>query len=253
MRYYIVKKENRVGPFSEVQLREMARSGMVSQDDIICSEGLSDYAPLDSLLGVLRVSQPDRPELEPEKARASGASMRAGATPSPPIPEAKLKQAGTPLGAVRSRPYGVGGWLVFFCLLITFLVPLFTLPTMFTTWERASPQFAAHPALKNAFIFANVTIVLLLIYGIIIGILINRGKKNGKKLAKQYLVVRLVTSIALPAIVLKMMAEVPGMPESPLNSLAPIAIREFVFFLVWWLYFEKSKRIRNTYGEDPTS
>jgi hypothetical protein len=83
------------------------------------------------------------------------------------------------------------------------------------------------------------------LYGFIIGCLIWNGVPYGKLIAKQYLLIRLVRLAGVETIALGLL------PMAAVNAGIVAAIPDYigaaVFSLVWWLYFQRSVRVRNTY------
>ena len=149
----------------------------------------------------------------------------------------------------QQGPTGVGGWLVFFCVALTILGPLFSLGRMTIYWEEAEPAFARYPSLRTAVYFESVGLAFILLYGFVVGCMIWGGNPSGKRLAKQYLLIRLFGFIVIEVITLLLMSSLPPQAVSAmLGGIVGAVFREGFYFLVWWLYFKKSKRVRNTYG-----
>jgi type IV secretory pathway VirB6-like protein len=98
-------------------------------------------------------------------------------------------------------------------------------------------------------IVATAVTVLVMIYGIVVGIFIWRGSARGRSLARQYLVVRIAVAFLFCALSLawayycfsaltaKRMAV----------TMAPLTLVEIAVALIWLGYFTYSKRVRNTY------
>jgi len=153
--------------------------------------------------------------------------------------------------APPSGPKGVGGWLVFFCAGLTILGPLVYLGQVTMNLEEAEPAFAQFPSLRNAVYFESLGLALILLYGFVVGCMIWGGNPDGKKLAKQYLLIRLFGFIVIEFIMLLLVTSLPPLMVSAMfQGIVGAVFREGIVFLIWWLYFKKSKRIRNTYGEN---
>jgi len=149
----------------------------------------------------------------------------------------------------RKEKSGVGGWLLFFCIQLVILGPLFSSGKLYNEWELSQPVFENYPALRNVVLFENIGSALLLAYGFFAGLSIWKGESNGRKVARIYLLFRLFGMVLIEFIALVMMGDLPSVVlESVFAALAGVAFREGVYFLVWWLYFKFSKRVRNTYG-----
>jgi hypothetical protein len=122
---------------------------------------------------------------------------------------------------------------------------------MSMTWEQAQPTFDQFPSLKTAAMWENVGLVALLIYGFIVGCMIWSGNPNGREIAKKYLLIRLFGFIGIELVAVVVMGDMPAqLVTSVAGAMIGVGFREVVFFLVWWFYFKKSKRVRNTYGVD---
>jgi hypothetical protein len=154
----------------------------------------------------------------------------------------------------KGFPIGVGGWLLFFCVSLTIIGPLFSFGILMDSWETAKPAFAYIPSLKTITSFELLGSVVIIVYGFVIGCKIWAGNPKGKWLAKQYLKVRFFGFIGIEAIVLLMMYlnKMPSswMPGIIGGMIGRVIFGEGFFFLVWWFYFKKSKRVKNTYDRN---
>lgn len=147
-------------------------------------------------------------------------------------------------------PKGIGGWLAFFCIGLIILAPIYSLIVMSQDWEASKPTFEQFPSLKAAVIFENVSCWLILLYGMVVGCIVWNESPAGRDIAKQYLLIRLFSFIPIAVITTKIAGSLPtDLAQSSFAGEVRAFIREVVFFLVWWLYFNKSKRVRNTYGD----
>jgi hypothetical protein len=61
MNYFIGKNGQQLGPFSEEQVRDMVRGGMVSPEDLGWHQGTTAWVPLHQLLGAVPASAPSTP------------------------------------------------------------------------------------------------------------------------------------------------------------------------------------------------
>jgi hypothetical protein len=152
---------------------------------------------------------------------------------------------------VEDGPKGVGGALALFCVALTILTPAWSLIQMTITWQQAKPAFDQFPALKTAVLFENLGCVVLLIYGFVVGCTVMSGSPSGQTVAKQYLLIRLLSGICIELIALIMIGDLPSNVTSGVGgAVARGIIWEGVYFLIWWFYFKNSKRVRNTYGDE---
>ena len=225
MHIYIVKNGTKTGPYSEEQVRGMLTGGLVSVDDSAWCEGAVDWQPLHALLGL---KQP------------------------PPIPTAAQPLATPPaIAAQPVGPTGVGGWLAFFCVALTILSPLFALVSMANNWSQSEPPFGEFPILKTVLLWENFGSIGLLIYGFIVGCIVWSGNPRGRSIARQFLLIRLFGFIGVELIALLMMSGLPSEVVADGVGGVVVAVFTVVFqFLIWWFYFKKSKRVRNTYGDE---
>ena len=225
MHIYIAKNGTQTGPFSEEQLREMLTGGLASPSDLAWRDGLPDWQPLHMLLGL---RQP------------------------PPIPTSPPHLATPPATVAQPvDPTGVGGWLAFFCFGLTILSPLLVLGSMGTSWSQAEPAFVRFPTIKTVLLWENFCSIVLLIYGFIVGFIIWSGNPRGRSIARQFLLIRLFGFIGMEVVALLMMSDLPS--EVVAGGVGGVVVAVFqvlVYFLVWWFYFKKSKRVKNTYGDE---
>ncbi len=222
MQIYIARNGSQTGPFTEEQTREMLSSGAISPDDLAWTEGAPDWKPVRSAL-----SLPQPPPL-PGSSSASG-------TPAQP----------------GSGPRGVGGWLLFFCISLTILSPLISINQMVSTWKQVQAVFETYPAIKSAMFVENIGGVMLLIYSFIAGCLIWRGHQKGRKIARQFLLISLLGFIGMEVIALAVMQNLPKeIVTGGINGAGGAMFRRGIYFFIWWFYFKKSKRVRNTYGDE---
>jgi len=147
------------------------------------------------------------------------------------------------------EPRGVGGWLLFFCITLTILSPLFTIGRMNYHWGKISSVFAVFPnSFKTAILLECSYSITILVYGFIVGIMIWTGNSSGRNLAKQYLLIRFFSYIAVEMITLLMISDLPSyIFIAVATASGKYFFSETVFFLSWWFYFKNSKRVRNTY------
>jgi hypothetical protein len=229
---HIFQNNRQEGPFTAKQIHAMLNSGAVALITLAWKEGMAEWAPLNTVL------TPTPPTLP------------VAATPPPPplvcAMETVLVPSPMPRGSVG--PKGVGGWLIFFCVGITIIGPLFTIGQMAATWHDSQDSFYYYPNIKNAIIWENISSALLLSYGFVVGCRIWSGDQNGRSIANKYLADRLWGFIFIECVALLIVIDLPSSVLSEaINGIYPVAIREVFFFLIWRSYFKNSKRVRNTY------
>ena len=209
LQIFIFKNGLRTGPFTEMQAYSMLSAGMITYEDLAWAEG--------EISAVLRLSQP------------------------PPISNPSLADS-------SDGPKGLGGWLLFFCVVI-FVLPFVPGGLMNKGWEEALPAIDAYPAIRIMAIWELASGSVIEIYGFVVSWIICSGSTRGRDIARKYLQIRLIGFIGIKFISLFLINEL-----SPYFILAEIfqaavyeILGEAVYFAIWWMYFKKSKRVRNTY------
>jgi len=155
-------------------------------------------------------------------------------------------------GATASlEPQGVDGWLLFFCLNLTMLSPFFACLQYFLVWMCIPYVFESDPSTKLALILLVFGDVIIVVYGFDVGCVIWSGSPTGRRDAKGYLVFRLCCGVGIGLIagILYLMG---GAPTEEVwgDVFNGAIVPEAAFFVIWWLYFQKSKRVANTYGPE---
>ena len=226
---HIYHNNQQEGPYSLAHLYDMIEKGTVTPVTLAWKDGMSEWAPLNSIISL----PPSKPSVAP--------------LPCPSVNETQPCVASPP---VATGPKGVGGWLVFFCVVLTILAPLHFIGQFSITWEEAQPAFAQFPNIQTAIIWENAGSIALLIYGFFVGCMIWRGNPDGRKIAKKFLLVQLFGFIGIEFIAIVIMGDLPFQVVASVFGAAIGAILANLFwFLIWWFYFKKSIRVRNTYGE----
>ena len=121
---------------------------------------------------------------------------------------------------------------------------------MFTNWSQSEAAFVLFPTIKTVLVWENFGSTVLLIYGFIVGCIVWSGNPKGRSIARQFLLIRLFAFIGVELVGLLMMR---GLPSEVLaggvGGVVTAVFQAVAYFLVWWFYFKKSKRVKNTYGE----
>jgi len=128
-------------------------------------------------------------------------------------------------------PKGVGGWLAFFIFQLTILSPLMNLNKLMSIWD--SPMSYDMIYIMKIFSFI---ILAWVIIGIIVGILLYQMKKSALKFAKGFLIASIILTGSF------MVLFYSG-PESLGRGISFL-----LYFSALYLYFKKSKRVKNTFG-----
>lgn len=121
---------------------------------------------------------------------------------------------------------------------------------MVTNWSQSEAAFVLFPTIKTVLVWENFGSTVLLIYGFIVGCIVWSGNPKGRSIARQFLLIRLFAFIGVELVGLVMMR---GLPSEVLaggvGGVVAAVFQAVAYFLVWWFYFKKSKRVKNTYGE----
>ena len=229
---HIYHNNQQEGPYSPEQIHDMIARGAVTPVSLAWKEGMPDWAPLNTIISCDEVDNAIAPPLPPPIAHPA---------PQPSVVAPAVAATG---------PKGVGGWLLFFCVSLTILNPFFFLGCFAMFWAvDLQPMFDLFPNLKNAVICREIGSVALIIYGFIVGCMIWSGNPSGREIAKKYLLINLFGAIGIEFIVVVIRGDMPAQVAQLFEGNALRAIfSHSVGFLVWWFYFKKSKRVRNTYG-----
>lgn len=208
---------------------------MVSPDDLAWCEGEGSWTPIQALLGAVDSPAPYPPP------------------PPPAAADAQVQGESHTRVQEKNALQGVGGWLTFFCVSLTILGPFWSLGQLTEAYDKAKPAFDRFPALKSAVDFETWGSAAIIIYGFVVGCMIWSGSPSGRRLARQYLIIRLIGFIAVEAIAFSMIS---GVSPAALGAGASegfgAILQSLLYFAIWWLYFKRSKRVRNTYGPEST-
>ena len=97
----------------------------------------------------------------------------------------------------RHRARGVGG-VLFFCFCLAILRPSHTMNNLLETWSELKP--GTFPVVRQLITVDMIVALIVMLYGMVIGILIWNGSPRGKRLAQQYLVIRILVALVIAAI-----------------------------------------------------
>jgi ABC-type spermidine/putrescine transport system permease subunit II len=149
----------------------------------------------------------------------------------------------------KDEPKGVGGWLLFFCIGLVALGPSRTLDQLGKMWDELKLG-TVFPVIREIAAIETIVAVLVMVYGMIVGIMIWRGNRRGRTLARQYLVIRILISLSLCGLAVWWgYATFSGLVGRRVTvAIIPSTALEIGVCLLWWCYFTYSKRVRHTYG-----
>jgi hypothetical protein len=156
--------------------------------------------------------------------------------------EQSSEQVAPVVPSTPATPHGVGGWLLFFALVTLIFAPLFQ---SYVIWKEAA---VLRPLQGPAFsVFAidasmRVVVISLAIYA---GISLLRKRRNAPRHAKTYLVAVFVQQLVLVAV--GAWIEVHTNDFNAIEAITLEAFRSCVYVIVWYSYFEKSRRVAATF------
>lgn len=253
MNYFVNKDGLERGPYNEVQLRKMVASGLLSPEDTALSE--NGMAPC-----AIRTLWTNSP---PPNTGSPGPLV--GDSEAPDADENFLANLGiqsVPVIPGQNVPYGhaprpprqpltgVGGWLLVFGLFVTIIAPavdFFVVPATYAN-ENVRSSMRKYPQLQVLTLVQFATMVALIALDVAVGLVLLFGNPRRKVVAQGYLIVHLCLRVAFDAVFVLILDGV--LTNGFGNLLLTAGIKcalEFVFFSVWWLYFQKSIRVKNTY------
>ncbi|MFZ5788898.1 MAG: hypothetical protein ACOY3Y_20865 [Acidobacteriota bacterium] len=133
---------------------------------------------------------------------------------------------------------------------MTVLGPLFFVGQTLELWQEYEATLSSFPALGRILFVAILAEGALRFYGLLVGIAILGGEPNGRSLAKRYLLINLVGTIAAAALTgMQLNALSPQLLLELGGGLAQRVLGASVFSLVWWIYFKTSRRVKATYAD----
>lgn len=149
-----------------------------------------------------------------------------------------------------ASPSGIGGWLAWFCLGLILFGPFATLTNFAAEWKNLGKIFPSE--------YEPWVVIRMVVYGfasvcgILVGIKLWKLDPNGRGKALEFLSYRagamIVFNILLWAAVNNASD---GVGRFLRDKAAAGIFSEAGFFIVWGLYFKRSRRVRNTFGPIP--
>ena len=147
-------------------------------------------------------------------------------------PPASTNPVSTPSTA---KPYGIGGWLAFLCVSFTVISPL--------AWFGETVNF-----LQKDHVALGVLALVMGTFSILVAVDLWQKDPSAIKRVKAYLLLNIGASVIIS------FAGTPGSLDDPHvlgfaigQSIAVLVVGSIVT-AIWWLYLDKSVRVKNTYG-----
>ncbi len=147
---------------------------------------------------------------------------------------------------VDYRYNGVGGWLMFFIITLTFFSPLGTCSVLGRYDSEWGSLYQAYPVIRTIKWINVVFGVGLVCFSVYAGISLWKVRPNAVAIAKTYLVTAALVGTML--IFLPLMAGLPEEANAAMLKALPMAILTvLVYPTIWFLYLTKSKRVATTF------
>jgi hypothetical protein len=172
---------------------------------------------------------PDASEICPLCAREASIHI----DPPAPLPALSYPRSTALTLPAIVGPIGIGGWLLFFCISLTVLSPLNILMRTSAGWRLSSP---------------NLLNDLAALYGAVVGTVLWLKQPISLMLLRIYFII--AAGVAVLAM-LNLIATALRMHEPLFLMRGFTGALEYVgIMLLWFAYFRKSARVRNTYGSN---
>lgn len=135
-------------------------------------------------------------------------------------------------------PSAVGGWLLFFCIVLTFVIPITTVYSTVMALRSGLDVFGlvyefALLALAGFSFAAGVSLWLVL--------------PNAVAIARLFLIARAVFALLVFG---RLLFVTRGSSDLDPNLILDILVRPLLFAAVWHSYLARSKRVQETYPQD---
>jgi hypothetical protein len=134
-------------------------------------------------------------------------------------------------------PARVRGWLLLFCVVLTFLNP-------------ASIVYEIVVALRSGLDVGTVYVLgysVIALFSITAGLFLWQVRPNAVMTAKIFLLTQAAFAVALW---IKVLLGTANIPSSIAASALGVLIRPLLFAIIWYAYLTKSKRVEATYPMD---
>ncbi len=145
-----------------------------------------------------------------------------------------------------SKYYGVKGWLLFFCVSLTILSPLFTVYNLISGINESKYLINYYPDWLTVVVIDSILIVGLMVFSIYSGIALWTIKPNAVRVTKNYLY-----SLLAYVFISSFLPFTAGLPsqanEAMVQPVIMSALRSIVYFGIWFAFLQTSKRVKATY------
>lgn len=152
----------------------------------------------------------------------------------------------------QSSLKGIDGWLLFFCIYLIILEPIMSLPYIIDYFVEIRDELNWYPLFRTTLDIVLVLTILMLLYGIYIGINLLRIRPDAVRSAILFLNVIIVYTVAVFfTIITILQASEPSFNQVIQNAFGYFikeTISSIGFVLIWILYLKQSERVKITYG-----
>ncbi len=142
----------------------------------------------------------------------------------------------------------IGGWLLFFCAIITLWFPLSAFSAFFKYEEQMRAYGFEDPIVSAVGDIAFGSLVIASI-SVVCGILIWRGSMRGKRIAIGFLIAYPFLAALFSAVALQEIEGVPGAGQTRVDIVMYV-VGKVIFSSIWLVYFFRSKRVKKYYSND---
>ncbi|HKF23401.1 MAG TPA: DUF2569 family protein [Candidatus Angelobacter sp.] len=173
---------------------------------------------------------PDTSDICPVCGREANVKLAVAPASAAPAPALDPSSA-APIIPIRKDLQGVGGWLLFFCIALVILGPV---------WLLSEVNSAA-----GSDLLGMVLEIAQIAFGVVVGIFVWNVRQVAFTLLWIYFGVTTVYSLLAIIGSIELTNEGQGEPMTFVYS-----IRSLIYVVVWFLYFRKSQRVRATFGRN---
>jgi len=151
--------------------------------------------------------------------------------------------------SLYAEPRGVGGWLLFFCVLATIVGPAFFVFFLSADLARILANWNGFQLVPTFRLVNDVGGFGLTAYSIYVGIALWSVKPNAVHTVKTFLIVGLAYNVATELACLSLGTSLWFWAPTPTVGTTVVdLVGEGASFAIWFTYFRESKRVKATYG-----
>jgi len=148
----------------------------------------------------------------------------------------------------KSQLKGIGGWLLFFCIILTILTPVVILGVIGATSTLSDSIQDRFPAYVRLITIGQIINFGFFFYCLYVGIALWQTKKGAVSKVQMFLIA--YACFALLRAVMPYLGDLSGDIKTRLVNIYGLnAIRVFFFSLIWHQYLARSVRVKNTFPE----